>query len=480
MGQEIAGTRFRGSDFRAFSRRLEGETLLLERYFTEGRLSAIHGTAGFELEAWLVDLQGRPNPVNAQFLAAAANPLVTPELSRFNIELNSTPLALGGRALADMHGELEANWKRCVETAAALRGGLVMIGILPTVQEEMLTLENMSGLERYKALNEQVLRMRRGRPLTLDIEGIDQHLRTSHGDVMLEAATTSFQLHLQLSADRAVRYFNAAVALSAPMVAIAANSPLLFGKRLWAETRIPLFEQAVRVGGFEGAQFGPVRRVGFGDAYARRSFMEFYRENLEHYPALLPVDLEQPPERFAHLRLHNGTIWRWNRPLIGFDPDGTPHLRLEHRVMAAGPTVIDAIANAALFFGAVHALATAIPQMEARLPFFRARDNFYRAARLGLRADVEWFDGRRGALTDLLRRQILPMARQGLEMFECDPGDIEGYLGIIEERLESGQTGAAWQLSFLERAGLDLDGLVQNYRDLQDSGQPVHRWPLIH
>jgi len=480
MGQEIAGGHFDGSDFRAFARRLEEETRLLESYVSEGRLSTVHGSAGFELEAWLVDQFGRPNPINAQFLAAGDNPLVTPELSRFNVELNSTPVRLGGGALGAMYSELEANWKRCADVAAALGGALVMIGILPTVREEMLTLENMSGLERYRALNEQVLRMRPGRPLSLDIEGIDQHLRTSHSDVMLEAATTSFQLHLQLAAERAESYFNAAVALSAPMVAIAANSPLLFGKRLWMETRIPLFEQAVQVGGFHGAQFGPVRRVTFGDAYAERSLLGFYRDNLAHYPALLPADLGQPPERFAHLRLHNGTIWRWNRPLIGFDADGTPHLRLEHRVMAAGPTVVDTIANAALFFGAVHSLATDVPQMKQRLPFFRARDNFYRAARLGLRAEVQWFDGRRGPLTDLIRREILPLARQGLEALECDRDDIDAYLGIIRERLDNGQTGAAWQLSFVERAGLDLEGLVQYYRDLQDSGQPVHRWPRIN
>jgi len=479
MGREITGSRFQRNDFRSFARRLEEETRLLGRHFSEKRLSSVHGLAGLELEAWLVDRLGRPSPINAEFLAAADNSLVTAELSRFNVELNSTPVALRGCSLSDMHSELEATWKRCLDTAASLDAALVMIGILPNIREDMLTLENMSGLERYRALNEQVLRMRRGKPLSLDIEGIDQHLRTSHGDVMLEAATTSFQLHLQLDAEQAVRYFNAAVALSAPMVAVAANSPLLFGKRLWMETRIPLFEQAVQVGGFKGARFGPVRRVSFGDGYVRRSLMELYRENLEHYPALLPVDMEQPPEAFAHLRLHNGTIWRWNRPLIGFDPDGTPHLRLEHRVMAAGPTVIDTIANAALFFGAVHALANEAPEMGRRLPFFRARDNFYRAARLGLRAEVDWLDGRRGSLTELLRTQLLPLAREGLKRLECDSGDIDAYLGIIEERSRSGRTGAAWQLSFVERVGPDLDGLVQRYRELQDEGRPVHRWPAV-
>ncbi|WP_303904870.1 glutamate-cysteine ligase family protein [Thiohalomonas denitrificans] len=477
MGQEISGSRFKKHDFEAFSRRLKTETHLLERWFAEQRFSARHGTVGFELEAWLVDAAAQPAPENVRFLQRLPDALVTPELSLFNIELNSTPLALGGNALGAMHRELSANWLRCREAAAAMGLRLAMIGILPTVRDEVLTLANMSLLSRYKALNEQVMRLRGGRALVLEIQG-REHLRTEHHDVMLEAATTSFQIHLQVAQGKAARYFNVATILSAPMVAVSANSPLLFGRRLWQESRIPLFEQAVDIGGIEGAAFGPLKRVTFGSGYVRESMFELFHENLEHYPMLLPVELDEQPETLSHLRLQNGTIWRWNRPLVGFDEDGTPHLRIEHRVVPAGPSVIDSIANAALFFGLMTAIAEQERGVEVKLDFARARDNFYNAAKHSLDASIVWLDGRNWNLQELFRRRLLPMAREGLEELSCAAGDIDRYLGIIDERGRTGRTGAAWQGDYVEQTGSDMAKLLERYLELQDSGMPVHEWPI--
>ncbi len=475
MGQEVSVSHFRKEDFERFARHLQEESALLQQLFDEGGLSSRHGSGGFELEAWLVDGAGYPAPINETYLAMLGDEaLFSPELSRFNVELNSTPLQVAGDALACMHRELQQNWNHCRQVAQQLDADLVMVGILPTVGDEMLTLAQMSAMERYRALNEQVLRLRQGRPLQLDIQGVE-HLHTEHQDVMLEAATTSFQLHLQVDWHRAVRYYNAMQILAAPMVAVSANSPLLFGKRLWQETRIPLFEQAVAVGGIAGAAFGPLKRVSFGTGYARHSLMEVFAENCNHFPLLLPVTMDESPSTFSHLRLHNGTIWRWNRPLIGFDADGMPHLRIEHRVMPAGPTVLDTIANAAFFFGLVHALAEQAEAPEMQLDFSAARDNFYQAARYGMAASVEWLGGRRGRLGELLPA-LVPLAAQGLRRQGCDEADIESYLGVISGRLESGQTGAAWQLGWLERHGGEMSGLVAAYRERQDSGEPVHRW----
>lgn len=475
MGQEIQGGHFHKEDFARFNRRLGEESALLSRLFEEQALSSRHGCAGFELEAWLVDGAGAPAPINESFLALLGDgALYSPELSRFNVELNSTPLLVTGDALAHMQRELQANWDQGRRVAQRLDADLVMVGILPTLREEMLTLKQMSNMARYRALNEQVLRLRQGRPLRLDIQGHD-HLHTEHGDVMLEAATTSFQLHLQVDQHCAVRYYNAMQILSAPMVAVSVNSPLLFGKRLWQETRIPLFEQAVAVGGFAGAAGGPLRRVSFGSGYARHSLMEVFVENRDHFPLLLPVELGGEAAQLNHLRLHNGTIWRWNRPLVGFDADGTPHLRIEHRVIPAGPTVLDTIANSALFFGLVHSLAEQPEPPEQLLDFARARDNFYQAARLGLAAPVDWIDGHHGRIAELLPT-LLPRAREGLQSQGCDEADIELYLGVIAARLQSGQTGAAWQLGWLDHHGEDLTALVAAYRERQDSGEPVHRW----
>jgi len=478
MGQEITSARFNKRDFSRFARHLADETALLQEWFAGHAFSSRRAIGGFELEAWLVERQkGVPAPINEEYLALLGDSaLYSPELSRFNVELNSTPQLLQGDALQQMQRELEINWARCREVAWQLDADLVMIGILPTLRESMLTLDNMSRMERYRALNEQVLRLRQGRPLELDIHG-EEHLQTLHGDVMLEAATTSFQIHLQVAEEEAARFYNAMQILSAPMVAISANSPLLFGKRLWQETRIPLFEQAVAVGGIAGGAFGPLRRVSFGSGYVRQSLMEVFTENAEHFPQLLPVELAGEAEQMNHLRLHNGTIWRWNRPLIGFDDDGTPHLRIEHRVIPAGPTVIDSIANAAFFFGLAVMLAEQEEPPEQQLEFFHTRDNFYAAARYGFNAQVTWLDGRSGRIVELLQ-QLVPLARQGLERLGCESQLSEYYLEIINQRLQSRQTGADWQLRYLERHGQDMGALVDAYRDGQNSGIPVHEWTV--
>jgi gamma-glutamylcysteine synthetase len=360
-----------------------------------------------------------------------------------------------------------------MQCAATLDSHLMMIGILPTLKESELTQANMSDMKRYRALNEQVLRLREGRPLQLDISG-REHLKLAHKNVMLEAATTSFQLHLKVHPKNASRACNAAMIISAPMVAVAANSPYLFGHQLWDETRIPLFEQSVSVGGFAGARHGPLRRVTFGSGYVRDSVLECFIENEQHYPVLLPMRYHDSLEQMSHVRLHNGTIWRWNRPLIGFDYDGIPHLRIEHRVVPGGPTIVDMIANAAFFYGLMQALMTAETPPEQRLDFSVARDNFYAVAQHGLGSQVTWLDGARGSVQHLLQAQLLPLARHGLEQLEIDAQDIDRYLGVVEARVRCGQTGAVWQRAYAALHVNDLAEMTQVYRRNQESKAPVH------
>ncbi len=262
MGQEITSSSFSQSDFDEFSRRLQEETELLRQMLSDNAFDQSGPVAGYELEAWLTDAEGRPSPSNDRFLEKLGDPDVVAELALFNIELNGPPRQLTGHALSQMQSALEARWARCIETAGEMGLGVIAIGTLPTVQRSDLCLENMSRLKRYQALNNQVLRLREGRPIELDIEGRDS-LKLQHEDVMMEAATTSFQLHMKIDARQATRYYNLSKIISAPMVAISANSPFLFGKQLWEETRIPLFEQAVSVGGSDYS-----RRVTFGVRYA--------------------------------------------------------------------------------------------------------------------------------------------------------------------------------------------------------------------
>jgi hypothetical protein len=313
--------------------------------------------------------------------------------------------------------------------------------------------------------------MRRDQPVELKIDGVSP-LQLYHADVMLESAATSFQIHLQVSATLAAKLYNLSKAVSAPMVAVSANSPFLFRHDLWDETRIPLFEQAISIGASD-----LTKRVSFGIRYVYESIMENFTANLRRYPVLLPRLMEEPVERLAHLRLHNGTIWRWNRPLIGFDEAGKPHLRIEHRVVPSGPSVVDCIANMAFYFGMIRELATLQDDDSMPVDFSQARSNFYEAARRGLEARLEWSGATVDAKT-LLQKHLLPLSREGLRRLGVNESEIKQWLGVIEDRVESGQTGARWQREWIGRHGASMHGLLQAYLERQESGMPVNLWSL--
>jgi gamma-glutamyl:cysteine ligase YbdK (ATP-grasp superfamily) len=472
MGQEISSRRFSDEDFAEFRRRLEAETQLLAQWFEQGVFRPRGNQAGMELEACLLQQSGDPAPDNQRFMQGLEEPLVVPELATFNLELNSRVRALQGNVFARMALELTALWARCNRRAAELDLRMGMIGILPTLAQSSLSLGCMSPLNRYRALNEQIFRLRNGQPVRLKIDGRES-LNLAHEDVMLESAATSFQIHLQVDASQAAVLYNLSKMVSAPMVAVSANSPYLFGCDLWDETRIPLFEQSISVGASD-----LTKRVSFGIRYVYESIMENFTANLLRYPVLLPLLMDEPQERLAHLRLHNGTIWRWNRPLIGFDRDGTPHLRIEHRVVPAGPSIVDCVANAAFYFGLVIGLLEREERPTDRLKFSSARNNFYAAARSGLAAELAWFNVERVSVDRLIRERLLPVARAGLGRLQVDADEIDHWLGIIRERVESRQTGAAWQRAWVARHGPDFHGLMQTYLQHQESGKAVHEWPL--
>lgn len=469
MGQEIAESHFGHEAFEQFRQRLREETRLISEWIADRHFSNRDLVIGLELETCLVDAAGMPAAKNDEVIDAASIPAVVPELSRFNLEFNVDPVSPRKQGLRQIADSLQATWARCRQAAEPLGATVLSIGILPTLGEGHLVLENMSALHRYHALNQQVMRLRRGRPTHVDISGTES-LVCEHLDVMLEAGTTSLQLHLQVPQDQAAEAYNLALILSAPMVAISANSPLLFGKLLWQETRIPLFEQAV-------AMDGPINRVTFGTGYASDDLSFLFEENEQLFPVLLPLERDQTLERLPSLRLHNGTIWRWNRPIVGYDNDGTPHLRIEHRVMAAGPTVIDMTSQMAFYYGLMaEYLGNENQDIEASLPFLAARSNFYDAARVGLKANVSWLDGKKWPLRKLVLEELLPAARRGLVGLQVDATSIDRWLQTIEARVSSGRTGAQWQADFFIRSGRDAAALVREYRSRQELGEPVHEW----
>ncbi|MEZ5476569.1 MAG: glutamate--cysteine ligase [Thiolinea sp.] len=472
MGQEIASDHFSVQDRQDYAVRLQQETALLRRQFEQGELSCAAPVAGFELEGWLVDADYRPSPCNTAFLQALNNPLATNELARFNIELNTDPLPLQGTVLSRFEQNLLNLLDQAYTAAAQVDARLLLIGILPSTVQEDFCLATMTPSNRYHALNAEILRARHGYPLRMDIDGRDS-LRLKHDSLMLEAAATSFQIHMQLPAATAHHFYNAAIIASGPVMAVSGNSPFLFGHALWDETRIPLFEQAVNTGREQPA------RVSFGTGFAQDSLIECFEENQALYPVLLPMLQDSPLEQFAHLRLHNGVIWRWNRPLIGFDADGKTHVRLEHRILPAGPSVPDMIANAALFYGLTSYLGQQFCAGEPLpMAFAIARENFYNAALRGLEARHMRWHRQEWRVQELMLNELLPIAAEGLQQLGIDEADIRHYLSIIAARIETGQTGAVWQMRQYQANGGDLTGLLRSYDHHQRSHAPVHTWTL--
>ncbi|WP_085441783.1 hypothetical protein [Magnetofaba australis] len=477
MGEEIRQTQFDDAAFAEFAARLQLETALLAHRLHSGALDNAPLVGGFELEAWLLDEMYAPAPMNQHFLNALDSQLAATELSRFNVEFNTPPQPLTGDALSQMHGVLQALWTRAAQAAAKMGARLMIIGAPPTLRDEHLTLDNLSPSARYRALNDQIMQRRRGAPIEIDIRAADERLQLRRHDIMLEAAATSFQIHLQTPASRFVSFYNAALAASAPLLAACCNSPLLFGRKLWSETRIAIFEQAIPTGWTRGGHPHLNPRVQFAADYLTDSPMRLFSENLLHYDVLLPETFEDPPERFRHLRLHNGAVWRWVRPVLGFDAHGAPALRIEQRCLPAGPTVIDCVANAALFYGLTDALAD-LTDLHSRLPFARAKENFYSAARDGLDATLWWFDDHRISAAALLEEQLIPMAREGLHAMGLERAGSANYVDIIEQRVRARMTGSAWQSAQWRQCNGDAQRMSGCYWRRQASGDPAHLWPL--
>ena len=473
MGQEIGGRDFSDEDLSRFKARLAQETRSLRETFAAGRCSNAGPLIGLELEVWLIDHNFYPAPHNQSFLERLADPSVVAELSQFNIEINAPVERIDGRGLQRMHSHLSATMRRCAANAHDDVDTVIAIGTLPTLRQQDLSLEAITPSHRYHALNREAMRQRGGMPLNIDIEAAvpgGDHFRACFKNVMLEAAATSFQLHLQVPPEIISRTYNASIILSAPLVAIAANSPFLFGQTLWNETRIAIFEQSLQ------QTHGP-ERVTLGRAYAGDDITELFEANLEEYPVLLPVQPADPVRCLSSLRLQNGTIWRWVRPIVGFDPDGAPHVRIEQRVLPAGPSVTDMIANAALYFGAVHTIARQLGDAEAALPFALARENFYEAARRGLDAEIHWPDATGKHNVREVLKELVPLAAEGLAAQGMDEDLIDHYLDVITCRLACGRNGAQWQLAHFNRHR-DLNKLTAAYLENQRTGRPVHEWAV--
>ncbi|MBO0776072.1 MAG: glutamate--cysteine ligase [Actinobacteria bacterium] len=490
MGRDVQAVKISGEDRRRYRDKVQRSLDVFARMLRERLFEEDPSQVGLEIELNLADSSGAPSMRNAAVLDAIADPAWATELGQFNLEINVPPRRLDGDAVAGLEQEIRDSLNAADAKARGTGSQLVMIGILPTVQEHHTHEGVLSANERYRLLNEQIFAAR-GEDMRIAITGTEQ-LETHADSITPEAACTSVQLHTQVSPGDFARYWNASQAIAGAQVALAANSPFLFGRQLWQETRITLFEQATDTRPVELKQQGVRPRVWFGERWITSVF-DLFEENLRYFTSLLPICDEEDPvavldgggcPQLAEMSLHNGTIYRWNRPVYAAVA-GRPHLRVENRVLPAGPSVADVVANAAFYYGLVRPLAEAQRPIWTQMSFAAAADNLHEAARHGLDAQLYWPGLGTVPASELVLRRLLPAARDGLARWGVAAAHADRLLGIIEQRCLTGQTGAAWQAAVvgeLTRRGASrmeaLRLMTQRYIAHMHTNEPVHTWPV--
>ncbi len=486
--KDVEGDQHEGKKRREFMTAILADLRALERMLKEGRFETGVRRIGAEQEMFLIDRRWAPAQGALKMMERLADSHYTTELGMFQLEANSDPQELTGEGISRLEKQLQELVDKARTTANEIGMHAILIGILPTLRKSDLGLDSMVPSPRYHALNKAINELRGGQ-FELSIKGLDE-LIIKHDSVMLEACNSSFQAHLQVEPSEFARMYNLAQLLAGPMVAISANSPLLFGRRLWAETRIALFRQATDTRSHTHHQRETEARVSFGTRWVKNSVVEIYQEDITRFRALVGTDLDENPmavlERgevpmLKALRLHNGTIYRWNRACYGVF-EGKPHLRIENRVMPSGPTVIDEVSNSALWFGLMTEMGVREEDITRRIDFDQAGANFYTAAREGLGAHFGWLDGEDISASHLVLDKLLPVAEAGLRRAGIVEDDIKRYLGTVDNRLRTARTGARWIISSWnalkdkaapgERSNVLVAATVQR----QGTGRPVAEW----
>ncbi|HEY7044732.1 MAG TPA: glutamate--cysteine ligase [Nocardioidaceae bacterium] len=491
MGQEVERREFSREDRRRYREKVRQCLDVFARMLRESRFEFERPKSGLEVELNLVDEKCDPAMKNAEVLEAIADPDFVTELGQFNLEINVAPRRLSGGGVNAFEQSVRTSLNAAESKARSVGAHMVMVGILPTLQTSHMSTDTLSANPRYRLLNDQIFAAR-GEDMDISIRGVDR-LRVTADSIMPEAACTSMQLHLQTSPDDFPKYWNAAQAVAGVQLALGANSPFLFGKELWAETRIALFEQATDTRSEELKSQGVRPRVWFGERWIN-SIFDLFEENVRYFPALLPICDDEDPEEVLdkgdtpglhELRLHNGTIYRWNRPVYDV-VRGVPHLRVENRVLPSGPSVVDMMANAAFYFGLIRSLVADERPLWSQMSFSAAEENFHAGARDGMAAQVYWPGlGTIGA-PELVLRRLLPRARDGLDRWGIDADERDRLLDIIEQRCLTGRNGSTWQVQMFhhlfDSGATDrfdaLREVVRRYSEYMHQNLPVHEWPV--
>ncbi len=488
MGEQDVRRKSEAEEIRVFLKHLLNDVRAFEKMLDDDLFEKDIRRIGAEQELFLVDHHWRPAPIATEVLDAVNDPHCTTELARFNLEFNLDPLVFGGTCLSAMEWQIGELLGKVRAAAQRCGGDILLTGILPTLVKSDLGLDSMTPNPRYFALNDAMTRLKGG-AYEFYLKGVDE-LHLSHDSIMAEACNTSFQVHFQVAPHEFAQLYNIAQAVAAPVMAAAVNSPLLFGKRLWRETRVGLFQQSVDTRRSMPHLREQTPRVSFGRHWVKESVLEIYREDIARFRTLLSTEMDDDPfEEIAEgrapslkaLRLHSGTVYRWNRVCYGIS-DGKPHIRIENRILPSGPTPRDEVANAAFWFGLVSGCLVRYGDITDHMSFDDAHSNFFAAAEHGLGAQFAWVDGELRPADRLILDELIPIAREGLEASGVDGADIDLYLGTLEERVRSRRTGAQWQLDSLAALGSKgplserLSAVTAAIAARQRDGLPVATW----
>lgn len=492
MGAEVNDATWSNQERLRYREKVRTDLDVFEQMLATHSFDAESPTTGLEMEITLVDSGMRPSRTNAAVLANLDDPAYVPELGTFNLEVNIDPRVFVGDEAFALERTLSDRLSQVRAAGDPVQARPAPIGIVPTLSSEDFAPGWMSDSTRYQALNDAIMRAR-GEDILIDIDGPSgERLEFYSESIAPEAACTSLQLHLQVAPSGFARAWNAAQAIAGPQVALAANGPFFCGRSLWHETRIELFKQATDTRSIELANQGVRPRVYFGDRWIT-SIFDLFEDNVSYYPALLPETTDEDPvavletgaaPQLSELMLHNGTIYRWNRPIYD-TAGGVPHLRVENRVLPSGPTPVDMVANAAFYYGLVAMLAEERRPVWSQMSFSAAESNFLAGAREGIFARMYWPGYASVTVEELTLRHLLPIAHQGLEARGVSARAVDHYLGVIEGRCLRRQNGATWQIDAVRRyenRGLDrveaLRQMLAVYLDHVESNEPVHTWPL--
>jgi len=490
MGEQNIKEHADESTRQAFMKSLLEEVRALETMLAKGMVESGVSRIGAEQEMFLINQAKQPALTALDVLKELDDDRFTHELGLFNIEANLSVQEFQSDCLSRMEAETQEVYAKARKAAAACDSEIALVGILPTLTKRNLGLDSMVPTPRYYALNDAIMALR-GDNLQFTINGIDQ-LVVNHDNLMLEACNTSFQVHFQVSPENFAKLYNIAQTITGPLLAAAVNSPILLGKRLWHETRISVFEYSVDARSTTHQTRGLKPRVHFGDRWVDESVTEIFKEDIARFRVILTAETEDNPlamvaqgiaPKLKALCLHNGTVYRWNRACYGVH-NGVAHLRIENRVIPSGPTVIDEIANTAFFVGMMAGMANKVDDVRELIPFDDIKANFMAAARDGIRAQMNWFGDTHMPAQELILKQLLPMAEEGLQSHGVDQKDIDRYLGVLRDRVASRRTGSRWALESLNNmhgrgtGDQRLRCLVSSLVEQQIGGQPISEWKL--